>query len=1051
MTVGELTALLTVDDRAVRPALRRAENALRDAGDQMADDAEDAGERAGDALGGGFVRGADSQWRNMRGELVDAVTAAALEAEAEAHRAGQRAGQRLGDGLGDAATRAARQAGDDAGDAAGDGLADSGGPAADAAGETMGQRLGARLKMAAAGAGLAAGAVLMSGMQQALDQSQITARLGAQLGTTPAVAQKYGRVAGQLFKDAVVTDFQEGADAIKAIAGSGLLPPKATAKQIKSLATNAADLASTFEIDVSLAAQAAGSAVKNGLAKDSREAFDLLAKGMTGLGPAGEDLAETFREYGPIFQSAGLSGQTALGLIRQGVEGGWVQDTDKIADAFKELNLRATEGSKGVQDALKDLGLPAKQIGDDMAAGGKKGEAAMGLILDKLRELGPNTQEAKQIVSTLFGGPGEDLGAALFALDVDKASAAMGGAKGAADDLGTGLRDNAGAKVMAFKQTLQQGLVDFLGTSVIPRLSTFFGFVRDNSGVFSAAAVGVLALGGAFSIAAIGVWAMNSAMLANPMFWIIAGIAVALAGLVLLVVTYWDQIKSATGTAWDWVVAKLTWAKDGALAVIAYLAAIPGMVSGYFGQAKDRAVAKSLELVAWLTGLPGRVTGAISGLGSQLAAAASRHWQQFKDGSTRKAGELVTWLTGLPGRMATAVGDLTQLLYSKGADVVRGLWNGIKSMGGWLKETLVGWATSVIPGPIAKALKIASPSKVTKAQGRWIARGLVEGMTGSSRQVKAASAKLADIIADGLAPGKKRAKLLGRVSADTKRLLALASQEERVAARLKTASARLSDLIKDRDKLADSVKSGILGSADITRQAGSRGPAAVLARLQRDRKAAEAFAKSLTALRMKGVRSDLISQIAQAGVDQGAAVAASLASATPAQIKAINKEQAALVSAAGKAGGAAGDAMYAAGIQAARGLVAGLQKEQKSIEAQMLRIAKSMTKAVKKALGIKSPSRVMARLGAFTAQGLVRGIEGERRAVDRTMAGLVSTPAPVDWAMARGRDGGRGGQVDRRSYTTQNTYHLTQREMTVRDLETLQRRQDARARVGRPR
>ncbi|MGW1267528.1 hypothetical protein ACWD5A_02525, partial [Streptomyces sp. NPDC002491] len=84
LTVGELNGFITIDDRAVNPGLRRAEQAMRQAGQRMGDDADQAGQRAGQQLGQGLVRGADGQWRNMRGELVDAVTAAAAEAEAAA-------------------------------------------------------------------------------------------------------------------------------------------------------------------------------------------------------------------------------------------------------------------------------------------------------------------------------------------------------------------------------------------------------------------------------------------------------------------------------------------------------------------------------------------------------------------------------------------------------------------------------------------------------------------------------------------------------------------------------------------------------------------------------------------------------------------------------------------------------------------------------------------------------------------------------------------------------------------------------------------------------
>ncbi|MET8765465.1 phage tail tape measure protein [Streptomyces sp. NPDC004658] len=1023
LTIGELNGIISIDDRAVDPALRRVEQAMRSTADRLGQTAEDAGQQAGEQLGGGFVRGADGQWRNMRGELVDAVRAAALEAEAVAHRGGQQAGQALGDGLTD-------------------GAADGGEQAAGEAESGL-----SKLKAAALGIGAAAGAYLMDSLVQAMDQQQITAVMGTQLGATGPEAARYGRLAGALFKDAVVGSFEEGADTIKAIASAGLFPPNATNRQMLSIATNAADVAKLLEVDVSQAAGAAATMIRNGLAKNATEAFDLIVAGSKGLGTASEDLLETFTEYGPIFKAAGISGQTAMGLIRQAIQGGWGKDTDKIADAFKEFGLRATSGAQGVKDAFKSLGLNAKQTGDDIAAGGKRGEKAMDKVLDRLRDLGPNSQEAKQIVSTLFGGPGEDLGAALFALDVDKASAAMDGAKGSADKLGDGMRDNAASKVTAFKNTLQQNVVEFLGTSVVPAMQNMFSFISDHQTEFTTAGI---VIGAAF--AAIGA----AALLAGAQMayaWIVGlgpvgWVAMAIGAVVVLVIAYWDQIKAGTLAAWDWIVAKVSSAKDGVLGALSYLGQIPGQVSAWFGKAKDWAVQKMLALVSWLSGLPGRANAALGSLGLTLVARASGAFQSMRNAAVTKALALVSWVAGLPARISKGIGDLGSLLYSKGVNVVQGLWNGIKSMGGWIKSQLISWAKSTIPGPIAKALGIHSPSRVTAAQGRWIARGLIEGLTGSEKQVKAASAKLADIIADAMKPGKARSRALGTVSSGTKQLLALARQEEKVAGQLKAAQKKLADQIAARDKLAADVKKGILDSAGITGQSGSQSPEGILARLQRDRKAAELFTKNLAALRKKGVRADLISQIAQAGVDQGAAVAASLASATPAQIKAINKEQGALVTAAGKAGSAAGDAMYGAGIRAGQGLVDGLKKQQKSIEQQMLTIAKAMSKSIRKALGIKSPSRVMARVGAYTAEGLRRGIDSGRKAVNRSMASLVDTPAPAQLAAASAVAGAGRRVVNN---TTNTTYNLTHREMTIRDLETLQRRQDALARVGRPR
>ncbi|MEU3161964.1 phage tail tape measure protein [Streptomyces griseoincarnatus] len=990
LTVGELNAILSIDDRAVDPALRRAEQALRQSGRRMGSDAEDEGEQAGRLLGEGLVRGADGQWRNMRGELVDEVTAAAAEAEAAMRRAGRRIAAAAGD------------AGDQAGQQLGDGVADG----ADQGVEQAGGHLD-RLKMLAAGAGAAAGAVLVAGMQEALDQSQITARLGAQLGTTPAVAQRYGKVAGQLFKDAIVTDFQAGADAIRAVAGSGLLPPEATNAQIKDIATHAADLASLFDVDVSMAAQAAGNAVKSGLAKNSEEAFDLIAKGMSGLGPAGDDLLETINEYGVQFAKSGLSGRTAFGLMRQAIQAGW-KDTDKIADAFKELELRVTGGGKAQVDALKSIGLNADEMIADLSAGGARGEAAMAKIHDSIVELGPGSSVAKKAIQDLFGGPGEDLGAAFFKLNLHTAAKEMGNTGGAANKMGQQLRDSAGSNLTRFKNTLQQNLVEFLGGKVVPALSKAFGWMQEHQGEIKAGVAlvtglvvpALILLGGKALWAGIQM-ARAWVMALGPIGWI----GLAIGALVVLVIAYWDEIKAGTLAAWNWIVDKLKWAKDGILAAVAYLGTIPGKISAWFGQAKDWAVEKMVALVNWLRALPGRIGSALASMLGVLRQRATSAFESFRNAAVQRAMALVTWVAGLPGRISRGIGSLSSLLTQKGRNVVQGLWSGISSMGGWIKSKLIGWAKSMIPGPIAKALGIASPSKVTKAQGQWIAKGLIDGLTGSSKQVRSAADKLSGIVRDALTGRREKAALKG-IKKNTKWLAHQANVHARVSAQLKNAQKRLADLQKARTDLSVKVRDGIRSEADITKQdtgGWNQTAASILAGLKADTAAAQQFAKNLATLQKKGVRRDLIAQIAQAGVSGGASSAAALANASAKEIKAINHQQALLNGAAAQTGRTAGSAMYDAGIRAAQGLVKGLTSHQKYLERTMLSLAKYMSKGIRKALGIKSPSRVMAEVGRYTALGLVAGLEGQRSAVNKSMASLVETPAPGSWDMASAR------------------------------------------------
>jgi hypothetical protein len=166
----------------------------------------------------------------------------------------------------------------------------------------------------------------------------------------------------------------------------------------------------------------------------------------------------------------------------------------------------------------------------------------------------------------------------------------------------------------------------------------------------------------------------------GPIGWVIALVI----GLVALIIANWDTIKEKTGAAWDWLWGKIT-----------------GI---------------GTQIVGFITNLP-------------IVKFFLNHWSQIKTGLANKVVGIISYVRGLPGRIKGAVGNLGSLLYGKGMDVVRGLWNGIKSMGSWLKGQLMSFAKNLVPGPIAKALGIASPSKVmADVVGRWIPAGIVDGI-----------------------------------------------------------------------------------------------------------------------------------------------------------------------------------------------------------------------------------------------------------------------------------------------------------------------------------
>ncbi|MGW3821796.1 hypothetical protein ACWEAF_05675 [Streptomyces sp. NPDC005071] len=223
--------------------------------------------------------------------------------------------------------------------------------------------------------------------------------------------------------------------------------------------------------------------------------------------------------------------------------------------------------------------------------------------------------------------------------------------------------------------------------------------------------------------------------------------------------------------------------------------------------------------------------------------------------------------------------------------------------------------------------------------------------------------------------GKTESKLLSQLNKSASSLFKLRDSSEKNSKALDAAKDKLNSLKDSFTQLKDSVKSSLIGFANITK-IGKYGTSAdtLIKQLSSDVGRTTEFSKQLEQLKAKGLNAQSISEIAAAGVTGGGmSTAQSLLAATPDQIAQINALEKQLATSADKAGKTTADAMYGAGIKAADGLVKGLTAKQKAIEDQMMAIAKSMEKAIKKALGIKSPSRVMEPIGDYAMQGIEVG------------------------------------------------------------------------------
>jgi hypothetical protein len=138
-----------------------------------------------------------------------------------------------------------------------------------------------------------------------------------------------------------------------------------------------------------------------------------------------------------------------------------------VADAIKEFSIRAVDGSELTAEGFKDIGLNAEEMSAAIAKGGPEANDALDQTLDRLRDIEDPVKRSQAAVK-LFGTQAEDLGDALFALDLDTAAQGLGNIEGAASKMGATLADNASTKIESFKRKALGGLTSFIGNDVIP-------------------------------------------------------------------------------------------------------------------------------------------------------------------------------------------------------------------------------------------------------------------------------------------------------------------------------------------------------------------------------------------------------------------------------------------------------------------------------------------------------------------------------------------------------------------------------------------------------
>jgi phage-related minor tail protein len=323
------------------------------------------------------------------------------------------------------------------------------GQAAEDAGDGLQDLQGA---VAAVSIGAAAGAA--AALNKALDIEAGVDKLQGQLGATAEEAERYGQLAGELYSGAYGDSLDDVNDAIKNVSQNVGKLGDTGASSLENITGAALTLKDTFDVDLFESTRAAGALLRNGLAKDAGEAFDLITVGLQRIPTAGDDLLDTLSEYSVQFAALGLSGPQALAFIESAMKGG-ARSTDLAADALKEFNLRAKDTTNvGAQQAIEELGLSGRRTAEAIAGGGSSATAAMADLLTRLRDI-ENPADRARLATQLLGTQAEDLQAALFAVNPQEFVRGLQGVDGAAAQLSETVGDNGKAKIESYRRELE--------------------------------------------------------------------------------------------------------------------------------------------------------------------------------------------------------------------------------------------------------------------------------------------------------------------------------------------------------------------------------------------------------------------------------------------------------------------------------------------------------------------------------------------------------------------------------------------------------------------
>ena len=546
-------------------------------------------------------------------------------------------------------------------------------------------------------------------------------QMQASLGLTNEEAREYNEVMKNIYNSNYGDSFEDVAQKIGYVRqATGEVDPS----KIEELTKNAMALEATFGSDFNETIRGVTNLMTH-FGIDSTTAFDLFAKGsQLGLDYTNE-LGDNIAEYGGNFAQAGYSAEEYFQLLENGTNNG-AYNLDKVNDSINEIKNRLGDGT--IKENLSMFSSETQQVFKNWQNGNGTMKDVINSIVNDISTC-KNEQEQLSMAATAFGTMGEDANLKVVT-SLNTLGDGFNDVKGTMEEIKNIKYDDLGSAFEGIKRQLETNLVTPIYNEFLP---AFNDLANGLNGAMSNGEIDSSQIGESIGnfIAEIGTQLLEglpqlAEFVLQGIVSLIENLAPNLGDIVSLLfdglVSIFGQLAEQLPTLIPQIIS----------AIIDALAAFNEHMDDFLNMGLQiitgliQGVINSIPLI--LQNLPTIIMAIINFFSiSKFLSLGKNIISGLWNGIKGMGGTLGGWIKGFAQNVLNFFKNPLDGIKNIGKNLVEGLWNGIKNAKDWVLDKIKGFGDAILDG-IKGFFGIKSPSKVFRDQiGKNLALGIGVG------------------------------------------------------------------------------------------------------------------------------------------------------------------------------------------------------------------------------------------------------------------------------------------------------------------------------------